>query len=381
MVLVYLAFRQLMFKKANLIFMLLAIGFGLGFQWPNIANLTGYSVELIEKFVTKGVGHFIVYHKDRKGFITNEKLYQEIRSLISTKSIYARIRLPGLITEINETSTTQSVEILGMEKEEWELITNVPFFQPKTRHIPEILIGKQVKDATGFKDLPLVLKIVSIYNKKPIILKAKAVFVPEYGYSTEKQLILPLHILQKAIQRKNWITELGVISYSNFPKQTNDKLADPNMRTLHWSETNDFVRSAIRGNQILVIISSFMVMLGVAIPIMALLYIGVLEDRRNIALLSSLGVYKYKIFLIYFFRALLVAVLGCALGVLLGYGLLKYFLNYPIYKTPSFTILPVVSFYDFVYSVLIVFGVVLISGIYPAIRAYNLNPVVIFREE
>jgi ABC-type lipoprotein release transport system permease subunit len=155
--------------------------------------------------------------------------------------------------------------------------------------------------------------------------------------------------------------------------------AIPSARARAWSDESEFLLSAIRANGAISAISQTMVVVAVAIPVLALLYINVLGRRRDIGLLAAMGFRARAIFAVFMTQALAVGVIGSALGCGVGYGLCRWFQARPIFAWQGFVVRPVLSFASFAGPVAIVLAAVLVAGVYPALRAARLDPAPVFR--
>jgi ABC-type lipoprotein release transport system permease subunit len=150
--------------------------------------------------------------------------------------------------------------------------------------------------------------------------------------------------------------------------------AFPEIEARAWAEDSRFLGSAIQGNRALNGISSAMAMIGVAIPVWALLFVSVAQRRREIGLYGALGFGAGHVFAIFLLQALVVGVLGVALGVLGGYGLVQWFLSHPLFQNDSFVIRPALSGSALLQSVATILGTTIAAGVYPALRAARIDP-------
>lgn len=148
----------------------------------------------------------------------------------------------------------------------------------------------------------------------------------------------------------------------------------PDVEARTWEEDSAFLGSAIDGNRALNAISSAMAMIGVAIPVWALLFVSVSQRRREIGLYGALGLGASRVFAIFLMQALVVGALGVALGALFGYGLVRWFWAHPIFQNDSFVIRPVLSAEALARSAGIILLTTLAAGIYPALRAARVDP-------
>jgi lipoprotein-releasing system permease protein len=106
----------------------------------------------------------------------------------------------------------------------------------------------------------------------------------------------------------------------------------------------------------------------------------VIEKRRDIGVLKSLGASGRQVRAIFLYEGLLIGALGVLLGLVLGGGLIAVLARYPFVRLPGDVYfierLPVQpELPDFVAVVLAAFVLCLAAAWYPAWRAARLDPV------
>lgn len=107
------------------------------------------------------------------------------------------------------------------------------------------------------------------------------------------------------------------------------------------------------------------------IGIMNVMLVSVTERTHEIGILMALGATKQHIRLQFLMEAILLSVMGAVLGVLCGWGLSHYVVQFiPKASTPSVPLWAIIS------AVGVSMSVALISGAMPAARAAELDPVV-----
>mgnify|MGYP000359400991 CR=1 FL=1 len=386
----FLALRNLFGRKILLLFMLSAVSFGLAFQWPNIANLMGYAEELKLKYIKRSSGDVKLLHKKHKYFNPTQ-LEQLLSKNNKVQEFFPRIRVHGLLGLPKNEGIIGGAKVVGVGTTEWQKMVQLSRHAvqkylkktPPSAEKIELLFGHSLFRTYKLKKgqkLSLYLKVKGEDDIKEIPVKNH---IPvQYAIRSSEEVIFPLTFLQKHLKRKQKVTEVAVVLKQTAEEgKLNFTAPDNAYEATPWWEGSDFVRSAIGGIYVLMFLSSMMVLIGVSIPLIALLYISVLQDREDIALLCSMGFRRKQIFAIYCLRGILIATIGCVCGTLFGYGLLRYFQVYPIYDTWDFVIRPAWNMSDLWFSLVVVFSITVLSGIYPAYKAAQINPVQLFRGE
>lgn len=372
---VYLAWRLLIARPTSLLFMVAAVAFGLAFQWPNQANISGYSREMMTRFVERGLGHYRLFHKEEK-FFRIDSAREALAPAPGVVRIDPRVRLNGLVTRVARRRTAAGVVFLGIDAEEWRAMQSGIAASPDAA--PRALVGSELAKRLDFKKGDRV-QILFMVDGRPLLRTIRPVVVSGYGYVTEQQIILRLDDVQRWIGRSGRASEIAVLQTR--PPAPGEAVFQPKApyRTRAWWRTVDFARQAIAGNTVLALITAAMTLIGISIPLLALLYMSVVQDREHIALMASMGFSRARLFFVYFLRSSFIALLGCGGGAAIGYGLIRYFMAHPIYSTAGFVIRPELNTNDLLLSLGVVFGVTLLSGLFPALRAAALDPVVILR--
>lgn len=116
------------------------------------------------------------------------------------------------------------------------------------------------------------------------------------------------------------------------------------------------------------------------------LYMTVLEKRRDIGVLQSMGASKKSIVRIFMFEGVLVGLIGNILGILIGLILIYIQMEYHIFKLdPTVYILPAipveVKFIDFIYVSLAAMILTTIASYLPAKQAAGVIPIETIRWE
>jgi putative ABC transport system permease protein len=111
-----------------------------------------------------------------------------------------------------------------------------------------------------------------------------------------------------------------------------------------------------------------------------------MNRRSEIALLISLGATTNEIRKIFLYLGVVIGISGILVGVALGLGGIYILQNFEIIKLPAdiygTTHIPIdLDIWDFVYIVTGAFIIVVLSAIYPANRAKNIDIVKVLKNE
>ncbi len=378
-------------SRISFVLLLAAVTAGLGLQIPNVANLDGYTQELHEKGIARGSGHVIVSTHDGGSFADAEKIATRIAKEPFVKAVAARFVHVGFLSTGDKTA---SAIVAGIEESAenatigfcGNLAEGKCVISTETHHaVISRQLATQIDAKVGTK-----LKVAFPYFVGEELKVASEQFEVvgllggNGGLRADFELYVPIAAMRDLFKQPGRATEIRVFT-------TDDLRADewakqisvitPDNKVESWTQVNEFAKNAIESNKAITAISTTMVIIAVMIPVLALLYIHVLSERRRIATIVALGFSRREIFLMHLFEALIVGGLGTLLGTGLGYALCRYFMKHPIFSNAGFVVLPQFTTNAFVVPALVLFATTLVAGILPAVIASRAEPAVELRRE
>lgn len=181
----------------------------------------------------------------------------------------------------------------------------------------------------------------------------------------------------------------GVHVYSDEPMEDIIALKEflpPLVGAVGWWQQNGNFFAALKMEKRALFIVLMLIILIASLNIISSLLMTVMNRRRDIALLLSLGLSKKELKAIFFRVGFIVGASGIVAGVALGLFGLYLLDSFPIVSLPADVYgtskLPLeLSLSDFMYIVIGSFFVVLISSIYPAKKAADIDVLSVLRNE
>jgi lipoprotein-releasing system permease protein len=390
-VLFYLAFRTLLRSRISFILLIAAVTAGLGFQIPNTANLDGYSAELRDKGVSRGTGHVVVSTKNSGSFDDADALAARIAKESFVKGAAARFGHVGFLSVGDKTA---SASVFGIDPAHEDLTIgfcgNVATGKclgqgERGRAVIGALLAEQIGAEVGTK-----IKVAFPYfvgeelRTVSEVFEIAGIISGGGGLRADFEFYVSLETMRDLFKKPGAATMIRVFTVDDSRAhewaQKVTTLA-PGLKVESWFQANEFTKNAIDANKAISAISTTMVVVAVMIPVLALLYIHVLAERRRIATIAALGFSRREIFLIHLFEALIVGTIGTALGIAVGYGLCQYFMRHPIFSHAGFVVLPSIHLQAFLRPSLVLFGTTLFAGILPAVIASRAEPATELRRE
>lgn len=142
------------------------------------------------------------------------------------------------------------------------------------------------------------------------------------------------------------------------------------------------VQGLISGFSIFIFGIAAVSMIVAAVGVITTLLTSVMERTREIGILKALGFKDSSIMTLFLSEAVMIGMIGAAMGLLLGMGLGSVLLSSLLTKSMTFgTITPIYLPRDLSFVWGFSVAVSTIAGVYPAWRAARVNPVVALRKE
>lgn len=156
--------------------------------------------------------------------------------------------------------------------------------------------------------------------------------------------------------------------------------------TRDWTEVNSNIFAALKLEKVVYFIVLLLIVLVAAFNIIATLIMVVMEKRKDIAVLKSMGATGSAISRIFIYKGLIIGVIGTLMGTLLGWVGCWLLDRYEFIELPKdvfyVSTLPVKMYAENFFIVGIASVVIcLLATIYPARQAARLAPVEVIRYE
>jgi lipoprotein-releasing system permease protein len=157
-------------------------------------------------------------------------------------------------------------------------------------------------------------------------------------------------------------------------------LEHPGLRANNWIELNRNLFTWMRLEKTVMFVILALIILVAAFNIVSTLFMVVLEKRRDIGVLKSLGASNGTVLKVFLFEGLLIGGVGTGLGLALGAALITVLSRYPFVRLPGDVYfierLPVrPEGGDFAAVIVAALALCLGAALYPAWRASKLDPV------
>lgn len=162
--------------------------------------------------------------------------------------------------------------------------------------------------------------------------------------------------------------------------------AGPKLGATHWMEQNRQLLGALKMERTVSLVTISLIQLVAALNILTALVMAVMEKRRDIAVLISMGAKRAQIARIFVAQGLMIGSAGVVLGLIAGYALswcaghYQWFpLDEEIYSVAFVPFEPRLT--DAVWIAAVALGVSLLATLHPARSASRIEPVETLRYE
>ena len=268
---------------------------------------------------------------------------------------------------------------------------------PAAGAVPDIVLGKDLAESLGVQvgdqvmvispqgELNPVLGVVPIYQ--PFHLTG--IFHSGFYQYDSGMAFTSLAVAQQLFHEPDLLSTIS-FKIDNPNKaaevgQAIQKAAGEGFMTNNWIEQNRELFRALRIEQIFTVIVIALIVVVAALNILIALTMMVMEKTRDIAVMMSYGVNPSQIQRIFLLEGLLIAVIGTALGLVLGYagawagGHYHIHLSAEVYSIDTLPFRP--RMVDAVIVSVMSLGISLLATLYPSTTAARVMPAEALRYE
>jgi lipoprotein-releasing system permease protein len=367
-----------------------------------LSMMNGFEKEVRSRIIGT-TAHVTILSSEGEGIEDYQKLFPLIKSNSQVKGIAPFIYFKGAIASKEE---SDGIVIRGIEPEQEKKVTEIEKYliagnfdlKEIQGEPPGIVLGVTLADRLRVKigDNIILFSInketVSAGFLSPKATKFKVVGIFEsgmYEYDSNLAYIL-LSSAQKILNSGNVVTGLQV-KISDFykaqkvAKELDSKLGS-NYFATDWMHLHKNLFSWMTLEKYAMFIVLSLIVAVAAFNIISTLIMVVIEKRKEIGILKSMGATSPSIMKIFMFEGLVAGVVGTILGSALGFILCWVQKTFkPISLPPEIyfiATLPIdMRFFDFFIVALAAVGITFLATLYPAYRASKLLPVEAIRYE
>ena len=322
------------------------------------------------------------------------KAFKEKYNYALTQTSLSFIATSSAEVKFENQKTDPEISVLGID--EYFLtnsgleVTQGRNFNPFdiSNNVYSCIVGSDFATKGLLKDINPIGKTLSIRGAKFKVIGVLKEKGSSFGNSRDLRVMIPIQVARSLFSQPNINYSLSVmIQKTAFLDAAIDNalLTMRKIRKLNPVEEENFSvsRSDDLINKIAGIIGylnvfawvvGMITILGSSIALMNIMLVSVTERTREIGVRKALGAKKSDIAFQFFVETLFISQIGCVFGIL--FGVIFGFLIALFFK---FTF--VTPYYAIFAAVMTTFIVALVSGLYPAIKASQLDPIEALRYE
>ncbi|MCF6356912.1 MAG: FtsX-like permease family protein [Draconibacterium sp.] len=395
-----IAWRNVWRNKVRSIVMITAIALGLVAGVFIMAFMQGAVNARIESATKSELSHIQVHaphfldNNESELFIRDAvNLVDKIETLDSVKAASPRLIAEPFIMAAHGTGGGR---LLGIDIEKEKRVTDIfeylidGTYLEKTSRMPPILIGQKIAKK-------LKLKVGSKINVQMVDLggdlsakgfRVSGIYKTSNSTFDETHLFVRYHDLQMQLGIENGAAhEIAIITdrgdEAAFVKPSIQNIVGKNdVKT--WKELSPEMALLTDSMNQYMYFFILIILLGLCFGIINTMLMAVMERTKEIGMLMAVGMNRRRIFTMIILESVMLTLTGGILGMLLGYGITKFFETTPIDVSMFSEGLEKYGFATQIYTSLqpdtlititiLVIITGLLSAIYPARKALKLNP-------
>jgi len=397
--LIKISWRNVWRNKLRSIVVIFSVIFGLLGGIIIIAMSYGLNEERMNNAVEAYLSHVQIHNKqfseDYNIMNTIDNLSQ-IENVIKNDnrvvSYSKRIILNGMLSNSNG---SYGIQVKGVDPEQEKKVTNTfekiiegEYFNSKRDNT--ILVGKKLADRLNLK---LKSKVVVTfqdgnYDLTSLLFRVEGIYRSGNSRYDESNVFVRNNNIKKNLPAFSGYHELPIlltdINLRNEVKKDLSKISEENI-VEGWDDISKELAYANEMLAAVLYIFMMIILSGLSFGIVNTMLMAILERKKEIGMLMSIGMNRYKIFMMISFETIFLSLVALPIGLFSSYLIVQYYSvvgidlsiveagleNFGVgtrlyFKVPN---------QEYFIVSLMVFFISLISSIFPSIRALKINPV------
>jgi lipoprotein-releasing system permease protein len=390
--------RKRRLARVTALMALLGISMGVAALIVALALANGFRDEMREK-ILQGTSHLTVLRSDSREMDEREEVADRVRRIDGVVSASPTTYDPVLA--YGPRDSTYAV-LRGIENnsgqstqaQHWVIEGSfAPLFEATNAAqalIPHVVVGKELAAKLGVSvgDQFSILRSNMFPGPTPKV-RVAGIFRSGLFEYDSTWIYLDFAIAAKVAGDQHMASAISIqVNDADNVKQIATRVSNTlgdGYTTIDWQQANQplFAALALERRMGLFIIG--LIIAIAALNITTMLILVVIERRRDIAILSTLGATRTGVMLVFIIEGAVVGAIGAVTGVLLG--LLACFIGnrYKLVSLPadvySISNVPLnANFRETLLAALIAFGLSVLATIYPARNAARMRPVEVLRD-
>ena len=397
--LIKISWRNVWRNKLRSFVVILSVIFGLVGGIIMIAMSYGLNEERMNNAVETYLSHIQIHNKsfseeyNIKHTIDNlEGIENAIENDSRVVSYSKRIILNGMLSNSNG---SYGIQVKGVDPVQEVKVTNTyekiiegEYFKSKRDNT--ILIGKKLADRLNLK---IKSKVVITfqdenYELTSLLYRVEGIFRSGNSRYDEANVFVKNVSITKNLPNFSGYHEIPILLTDiELRNQVKNDLISKNSNNLieGWDDISKDLAYANEMLAAVLYIFMMIILSGLSFGIVNTMLMAILERRKEIGMLMSIGMSRFKIFLMISFETMFLSIVALPIGLILSYSIVEYYSvvgidlsiveagleNFGVgtrlyFKVPN---------QEYFIVAIMVFVISIISSIFPSVRALKINPV------
>ena len=360
-----------------------------------MAMVSGMNDQRLSSFINTNLSHIQIHNAgfqenfDKKDtIIGSNTLLKEIDTMSHVTAYTKRLVLQGMASTAHG---NYGVKIMGIFPDKEKNVTDISeklvqgTYLYKLKRNP-IIIGEKLANKLGVKVNSKVVLNFQDSNNNTVStgFRVEGIFKTINSSFDEENVFVKYDDLAPLVSLSGKYHEIAILCDNITETETVENQIKTNNSVESWDQLSPELGYAQEAMSNFIYIFMGIILLALAFGIVNTMLMAVLERKREIGMLLSVGMDKRKVFTMIILETLFLAFIAALLGVLLSIWTIEYFGRHGINLSAVakgleslgmgarvFTKLPFAMYVDIT---LMTLSVALIAAIIPARRALKLNP-------
>jgi len=397
--LIKISWRNVWRSKLRSFVVIMSVIFGILGGIIMIAMAVGLNEERMKNAVETYLSHIQIHNKnfseDYNIKHTIDNINDIEKALNNNKRVVSyskRIILNGMLSNSNG---SYGIQVKGINPDEERKVTNTyekiiegEYFE--SQRVNTVLVGKKLSDRLNLKIKSKVVITFQDENDEltSLLYRVEGIFRSGNSRYDEANVFVRNSSIIKNLPNFSGFHEIPILL-------TDIELRDEVKNELIPYSSNNIVEAwddiskdlAYANEMLAAVLYIFMMIIlsGLSFGIVNTMLMAILERRKEIGMLMSIGMNRYKIFLMICFETIFLSLVALPFGLVLSYFIVEYYSvvgidlsivaagleNFGVGTRLYFRL----SNEDYFIVAIMVFTISIISSIFPSVRALKINPV------
>ncbi|MDP3446082.1 MAG: hypothetical protein Q8T08_24740 [Ignavibacteria bacterium] len=333
-----------------------------------------------KQIINTMTGDIYISPQDGNDYIgQKDEVLQKIKNIDGVDSASAKTLVPARLKQDNIAGSWQTFAINPNDDRNVSNISSkiISGSYLDTDDIGQIIIGRQIAGGTDVEENALSLKgakvgekVTLIFDGKPKDFTIKGIYNSNFVESDKRAFITEKALNQIIPSTKNKASTINIkLNGSANQDEVIGKIKnlDMNAKVYPWQESTGLMKTVSSSFASINVLLSITSVTIAAVTIMIIIYVTIINKRKEIGILRAIGIRPYIIVLSYVFLSSIYALAGIVSGTaVFSLILVPYFEAHP-FVLPICNAVLVLDWQNYIIRAEIIFFVSLLAGFIPAV--------------